>query len=229
MDVGLATGRHNSSFIVNIDGKVHEVNIGRTLKLLKGSAVVFDREYTDYAWCYILDKEEITFVTRIKWNVEYIVLVRRKVSKKWLTSDQMIKITGQKAKDSPLSLHSIGTEIQIGLQYYFLTNNFELAETAIAKFYRASREIDLFVKWVKQNLKIKAFVGSSKNAFMSKTWVFTCMCLLLAFIKFSSKLNRSFQIILRLLQLNLFERKDFFHLFKGDPTDPYYFSFQQQM
>jgi len=228
---GLDHGGHIPSFMTITDGKVHEVNIGRTLKLPKGSTVVFDRGYTDYAWYYSLDKEGITFVTRIKRNVKYKVLARRKVSKKQgLTSDQTIKITGQKAKDCPISLRRIGyRDPETGLQYYFLTNNFELAAGTIAKVYKARWDIELFFKWIKQNLKIKTFVGTSKNAVMTQIWVAMCMYLLLAFIKFSSKLNRSLQQILRLLQLNLFERRDLLHLLKGDPPDPDDFSFQQRI
>jgi len=229
--VGLDHGGHIPSFMTITDGKVHEVNIGRMLKLPKGSTVVFDRGYTDYAWYYSLDKEGITFVTRIKRNVKYKVLARRKVSRKQgLTSDQTIKITGQKAKDYPVSLRRIGyRDPETGQQYFFLTNNFKLAAGTIAQVYKTRWDIELFFKWIKQNLKIKTFVGTSKNAVMTQIWVAMCMYLLLAYIKFSSKLNRGLQQILRLLQLNLFERRDPLHLLKGDPPDPDDFSFQQRI
>jgi hypothetical protein len=228
--VGLDHDGHIPSFMTITDGKVHEVNIGRTLKLPKGSTVVFDRGYTDYAWYYSLGVEGITFVTRIKRNVKYKVLARRNTSKKQgLTSDQTIRITGHKAKDCPVPLRRIGYRDPVtGQQYFFLSNNFKLAAGTIAKIYKARWDIELFFKWIKQNLKIKTFFGASKNAVMSQIWVAMCMYLLIAFIKFSSKLNRSLQQILRLLQLNLFERRDLLHLLKGDPPDPDNSSFHQR-
>ena len=75
----------------------------------------------------------------------------------------------------------------------------------------------MFFKWIKQNLKIKSFVGTSKNAVMTQIWIALCMYLLLAFLKFQSKLTKSMQQILRLLQLNLFEKRDMMALLRGDP------------
>ena len=76
---------------------------------------------------------------------------------------------------------------------------------------------ELFFKWIKQNLKIKSFVGTSKNAVMTQIWIALCLYLLLAFIKFQSKLKKSMQQLLRLLQLNLFEKRDMMALLRGDP------------
>ena len=82
---------------------------------------------------------------------------------------------------------------------------------------RQSFTRQLFVKWVKQNLKIKSFIGTSKNAVMTQIWIALCVYLLLAFIKFQLKLKKSMQQILRLLQLNLFEKRDLMALLRGDP------------
>ena len=222
LHVGLDHSGHIPSFMTITDGKVHEVSIGRTLKLPKGSIVVFDRGYTDYSWYYDLDTKGIIFVTRLKSNVRYKVLARRKVSKKQgLSSDQTISITGAKANDCLIPVRRIGYRDPVtGQQYFFLTNNFKFSASTIASIYKARWDIELFFKWIKQNLKIKTFVGTSKNAVMTQIWVAMCMYLLLAYIKFSNKLNQSFQQILRLLQLNLFERRDLLHLLKGDPPEP---------
>ena len=83
---------------------------------------------------------------------------------------------------------------------------------------RQSFTRQLFFKWVKQNLKIKSFIGTSKNAVMTQVWIALCVYLLLAFIKFQSKLKKSMQQILRLLQLNLFEKRDLMALLRGDPV-----------
>ncbi len=92
-----------------------------------------------------------------------------------------------------------------------------LAARTIADIYKARWQVELFFKWIKQNLKIKSFIGTSKNAVMTQIWIALCVYLLLAFIKFQSKLKKSMQQILRLLQLNLFEKRDLLALLRGDP------------
>lgn len=106
---------------------------------------------------------------------------------------------------------------ETGKHYVFLTNNFKLAAKTIADIYKARWDVELFFKWIKQNLKIKTFIGTSKNAVMTQIWIAMCVYLLLAFIKFQSKLKKSIQQILRLLQLNLFEKRDLMALLRGDP------------
>ena len=145
-------------------------------------------------------------------NAKTRVLERRPVvAEKGLTSDQTIEFTGaQTAKKCPIPLRRIGYhDLQTGKHYIFLTNNFTLAAEIIADIYRAWWQMKLFFKWIKQNLKIKSFIGTSKNAVITQIWIALCVYLLLAFLKFHSKLKISLQQVLRLLQLNLFERRDF--------------------
>ena len=101
----------------------------------------------------------------------------------------------------------------------FLTNNFKLAAKTIADVYKARWQVELFFKWIKQNLKIKSFVGTSKNAVMTQIWIAMCVYLLIAFLKFQSELTKSMQQLLRLLQLNLFDKRDLMALLRGDPPD----------
>ena len=89
---------------------------------------------------------------------------------------------------------------------------------------KARWQVELFFKWIKQNLKIKSFIGTSKNAVMTQIWIAMCVYLLLAFIKFQSKMNKTMQQILRLLQLNLFEKRDLMALLRGDPPNLNYAS-----
>ena len=95
--------------------------------------------------------------------------------------------------------------------------NCTIAARTIADIYKARWQVELFFKWIKQNLKIKSFVGTSKNAVMTQIWIALCIYLLLSFIKYQSKLKKSMQQILRLLQLNLFEKRDMMALLRGDP------------
>ena len=89
----------------------------------------------------------------------------------------------------------------------------------IADIYKQRWQVELFFKWIKQNLKIKSFIGNSKNAILTQIWISLCTYLLLAYLKFSAKLNCSLQEMLRLLQLNLFIRRDLMALLRGDPPD----------
>ncbi len=168
---------------------------------------------------YLADKG-IFFVTRLKKNANYGVIERHKVNKKQgITSDQTIEFTGLRtAKKCPIQLRRIGyRDPETGKHYVFLTNHFKLVARTIADIYKARWQVELFFKWIKQNLKIKSFVGTSKNAVMTQIWIALCVYLLLAFLKFQSKLKKSMQQMLRLLQLNLFEKRDLMALLRGDP------------
>jgi len=231
LHVGLDHSGYLPAFMTITEGKVHDVSVGRTLTLPKQSIVVFDRGYTDYKWYNLLNDNDISFITRQKSNATYAVTARRPVSNaQGLTCDQTITIKGSKACDCPVPLRRIGyRDPETGKYYVFLTNNFTLAAKTIADIYKARWQIELFFKWVKQNLKIKTFLGTSKNAVLTQIWVALCMYLLLAYIKFCSRLPISFQQTLRLLQLNLFERRDLMCLLKGDPPVPTNLHLQTQL
>jgi putative transposase len=221
LHVGLNHEGYLPEFITVTEGKIHDVTIGRTLKFTKGSIVVIDRGYNDYAWYNQLTEKGIFFVTRLKSNAKTRVVQRRPVLKgKGLTSDQTIEFTGvQTAKKCSIKLRRIGyRDAETGRHYVFLTNNFKLAAKTIADIYKARWQVELFFKWIKQNLKVKSFIGTSKNAVLTQIWIALCVYLLLAFIKFQSKLNKSMQQILRLLQLNLFDKRDLMALLRGDPV-----------
>ncbi len=220
LHVGLNHAGYLPEFVALTEGRRHDVTVGRILKFPKGSMVVMDKAYNDYSWYKQLTDNGIFFVTRLKTNAKYRVIERREVlQNKGLTSDQTIEFTGlQIAKKCPVQLRRIGyRDPATGKHYVFLTNNFKLAARTIADVYKARWQVELFFKWIKQNLKIKSFVGTSKNAVMTQIWIALCMYLLLAFLKFQSKLTKSMQQILRLLQLNLFEKRDMMALLRGDP------------
>ena len=219
LHVGLDHAGYLPAFVTVSDGKTHDITAARALQFSKGSIVVCDRGYTDYAWYNQLNNKGIFFVTRQKKNANYAVVKRHAVCKKQgLTSDQTIKIRGTKAQVCPILLRRIGYKDPVtGKQYYFLTNNFRLAAKTIADIYKSRWQIELFFKWIKQNLKIKAFLGTSRNAVLTQIWIAMCTYLLLAYIKFSNHINLSLQQILRLLHLNLFARRNLITLLKGDP------------
>ena len=223
LHVGLNLGGNIPEFATITDGKGGDVTAAKTMNFPKGSIVAVDRGYNDYAWYKQLNDNGIFFVTRLKSNTKYRIVERHAVLKsKGLTSDQTIEFTGKlTAKRCPVQLRRIGYRDPItGRHYLFLTNNFALAAKTIADIYKARWDVELFFKWMKQNLKIKKFIGTSKNAAMTQIWIALCMVLVLAFIKFQSKLKKSMQQMLQVLQINLFEKRDLLALLRGDsPAD----------
>ncbi|NKC16216.1 MAG: IS4 family transposase [Gammaproteobacteria bacterium] len=222
LHVGLDHDGFLPVFMTITEGKQQDITQGRSLELDAGSIVVFDRGYTDYTWFNLLNSKGIYFVTRLKANTKYRVISRHPVNKEQgITSDQTLILTGPKADTCPIKLRRIGyRDPQTGKHYVFLTHPFELAAKTIADIYKSRWQIELFFKCIKQNLKIKSFVGTSKNAVMTQIWVAMCMCLMVAYLKFCSKLDLSIQQIIRLFQVNLFERRDLWGLLKGDPPGP---------
>ena len=222
LHVGLDHDGLLPAFMTITDGRTHDITVARALDLPRDSLLVVDRGYTDYAWYNQLNEKGIFFVTRQRRNAAYRVVERHRVPKgKGLTSDQTIRLTGTKAAHCPILLRRIGyRDAETGKHYVFLTNNFKLAAATIAEIYKARWQIELFFKWIKQNLKIKSFLGTSRNAVLTQIWIAVCIYLLLAYLKFVSQLGASLQQILRLLQLNLFERRDLQALLRGDPPKP---------
>lgn len=224
LHVGLNHAGYLPEFVTLTEGSTYEIGVAKAMKFPKGSIVVVDRGYNDYAWYKELSDKAIFFVTRLKKGSDYRVIARRKVDKRTgITSDQTIVFRGKTtAKKCPIPLRRVGfRDSESGRQYYFLTNNFELEAQTIADIYKSRWQVELFFKWIKQNLKIKSFVGTSKNAVLTQIWVALCVYLILAFIKFRSGLGKSMQAILRLLQVNLFEKRDLLKLLEGRPPDQF--------
>ena len=211
------------AFMSLTNGKVHEVTEARKQRFRKGSIIVMDKGYLDYSWYKSLTEQGVFFVTRARKNTRYRVTERRPVDKsKGLRADQTIELTGQKSKREllPRFRRITYVDVESGQRYEFLTNNFTLAASTIAAIYKQRWQIELFFKWIKQNLKIKTFLGTSKNAVMTQVWVAVCVFLMLAYLKYLSRAAASMQQIMRLLQLNLFMRRDLLALLHGDPPEP---------
>ena len=219
LHVGLNHAGYLPEFVSITEGSCHEVNMGKLLRFPKGSIVAMDRGYNDYGWYKELTDKGIFFVTRLKSNARYRVVKRAKVNQETgLTCDHTIEFTGQQtSKKCPMKLRRIGYRDPVtDNRYVFLTNHFKLSAKTIADIYKSRWQVELFFKWIKQNLKIKSFVGTSKNAVLTQIWIAMCVYLTLTFIKFQSGLKKSMQQILRLLQINLFEKRDLMALLRGD-------------
>lgn len=219
------------AFIAITDGKTHETKVARSLTLAKGSIIVEDRAYADYKWFAKLHQKDIFFVTRQKTNAVYRIIERRVANKKQgLTSDQTIILTGTKGHQCPYPLRRVGyRDPETKKHYVFLTNNFKLSAKTIADIYKERWQIEIFFRWIKQNLKIKAFIGNSRNAVMTQIYVALIAYLLLCMFKFLAKLPTGLLSILRIIQLNLFRRCNWEKLFKPPPLTSKYTFINKQI
>ena len=175
--------------------------------------------YTDYDRYAQLTAEKIFFVTRQKCNARYETLERRKVNKKQgLLSDQTIRL---RAQECPLPLRRIVyRDAATGRRYVFLTNHFKLAAKTIANIYKERWQIEIFFRFIKQNLKIKAFIGNSENAVMTQIYAALIVYLLLCYTKFLGNLSVTLQNFMRILQLNLFQTCALQELFEPPGPKP---------
>ena len=174
---------------------------------------MMDRGYVDYGRLYTFNPSHVFFITRAKRKMNYRRLSSTPVDKlAGLRSDQIIVFTGYKAaKDYPQPLRRISYyDIETQKRFVFLTNNFTLPALTIAQLYKARWRVELFFKWLKQNLRIKTFYGTSPNAVKTQIWIAISVYVLGAIVKKQLGLDRSLSEILQILSLTLFEKTPVF-------------------
>lgn len=199
------------TFMVVTTGKVHETKVAPSVPLEKGDIAIFDRAYTDFEWYKTLDDKGVFFVTRLKKNAYYQVVQRKDVAcLKNIYSDQVIEVKGFYSKQKfPARLRRIRSkDPETGKIIVILSNNFTWSATTIAKIYKERWQIELFFKSIKQQLKIKSFVGTSRNALLSQLWVALITYLLLSYLKFKSRFAWSIYTLCSILPTNLFARRN---------------------
>ena len=224
LHVGLDHAGLLPAFARVTDGKAGDIEAARALRLPKGSIVAADRAYMDFDWINSLISQGVFLVTRLKRRIRHRVVERRPANRaRGVTSDQTIEFTSARGRSRcPHRLRRIGyRDPETGRHYVFLTTNFALAARTIADIYKARWQVELFFKWIKQNLRIKSFVGTSRNAVLTQIWIALCVCLLLAHVRFANRLAWGMAAILRLMQLNLFERRSLVELLnpRADPPE----------
>lgn len=198
-------------FAVMTTGNITDQTMAPMVPVEKGDCIVFDKGYKDYAWYKALDDKGVCFVTRIRGNADYRVTERRKTdSFAHITSDQIIKFNGRRShRRFPGTLRRIRSKDPVtGKAITILTNNFDWSAQTIAKIYKERWQIELFFKTIKQQLKVKSFVGISKNALLSQLWVALIAYLLLSYLKFKSKFKWSLYTLCSILPTNLFSRRN---------------------
>ncbi len=203
------------SFIAITDGKVHDVNILDVLIIEPGSFYIMDRGYIDFDRLYHIHRSQGFFVIRGKSNLSFQRQYSRPVDKtNGLRCDQTIKLTGPNSSVYyPEQLRRIKyTDPETGKSYVFLTNNFELSANVISGLYKSRWQIELFFKWIKQHLRIKAFYGTSENAVKTQIWTAISVYVLIALVKKRLNLDITLYTFLQILSVSLFEKVDILQL-----------------
>ena len=198
------------TFIRITEGKLHDVHFLDELLLEAGAFYVMDRGYLDYARLYRFVLENAFFVTRAKSNIDCRWAASRPVDRATgLRADQTVYLRGAKAAlDYPGPLRRISYyDVETKKRLVFLTNNFSLPALTIAQIYKRRWQIELFFKWIKQNLRIKAFFGTSDNAVKTQLWIAVCVYVLVAIVKKELKLAPSLSTILQVLSVSVFQQE----------------------
>jgi len=208
------------AFLYITDGKVHDIKATPQVPIEPEGIYLVDRAYVDFSWLWSIHQRGAFFVTRLKKAIKWTRILSHPVDKSLgLRSDQEILLGSKKSKSLyPKRLRRISfwDEMQ-GRTLVFLTNNFILSAETIAALYKARWEIELFFKWIKQNLKIKAFLGTSPNAVKTQIWIAMVVYLVLAILKERYHLDFPMSKLLHFLEVNLFEQKPLLSIFQINP------------
>jgi hypothetical protein len=206
---------HIPACTVLTSGQRRDLAVSRGLQLPKGSLVAMNRANLDDGVLCRLTQDGVNFVTRQKVNAG--VKVTERIEMDWhrgLTSEHTVLLRGQQANASPAALRRVGYRApETGTHDVFWTHAFHLSAATVAAIDQQRWQIELFFKALQQHLKIKTCLGTSENAVMTQIWVALITYLILVFLWFKAGLGLSFQQMLRLLQINLFDRRHLLDLF----------------
>ncbi len=217
------------TFIAITDGKVHDVNILDELIPEPGAIYVMDRGYLDFTRLYTIHQGGAFFVIRSKSNTRFSRVYSHRVDKSTgIQCDQSITLSGfYPKKEYPEKLRRVKFfDVEKKRRFNFLTNQFALPAITIAELYRSRWQIELFFKWIKQHLRIKAFYGTSENAVKTQIWIAVSIYVLVAIIKKRLNLDQSLYTILQVLSITLFEKMPLYQIldksdYKNKITSPY--------
>ncbi|MBI4633168.1 MAG: IS4 family transposase [Deltaproteobacteria bacterium] len=193
------------------EGNVHEINIARRMVFPKGSIVAMDKGYVDYSLFWRWTKQGVYFVTRLKGNADFKVIEERAVpANRNIFRDQVIRFDGLTARENcPCELRRVEVwDAEHERLIVLLTNHLAFGPTTVAAIYKNRWQIEIFFKALKQNLRIKTFVGTSKNALLIQIWTALIAVLVLKYLKFRSTFNWSLSNLVAMLRYNLFAYRD---------------------
>lgn len=198
------------TFLVITDGKHHEAPVAREQTFPPGTILVFDKGYTDFAWFADLTAAGIFFVTRLKRNADYRVVERRPPPQdRGIVCDQIIQCQGPVTRRRyPGRLRRIVYRTAEGDRLEFLTNHLTLGASTVARIYKDRWQIELLFKALKQNLRIKTFVGTSANALHIQIWTALIALLVLKYLQLKARFGWSLSNLVALLRMNLLVYRD---------------------
>lgn len=197
------------TFVHITDGKYHDVNALDEIDIIAEAIYVMDKAYIDFERLFKMNKSNAFFVVRAKSNLKFGAVASRKVDKeKGLKCDQTIVLTITKSRKLyPRKMRRIKyRDREKGITLVFLTNNFELEPLEVATIYRSRWQIEIFFKWIKQNLEIKKIWGHSENAVKTQLWVAICSYLIVAYLKHNVKSQYSIYEMTQILAISTFAK-----------------------
>ena len=201
-------------------GSYSELTIARRQPYQRGTILVMDRGFLDFRWFRRLDENGVFFVTRMKTDTRYAIVRELEVSNDKVISDQQIRLTSRQGrKRYPGILRIVTVKTENG-PLQFLTNNHKLAASTIGDIYRDRWQIEVFFKLLKQNLKIKSFIGGSANAVWTQIWTALIAMLLIKFLQLKSKAAWSFSNLAYFLRMNLLVYRDLWEWLNMPFTSP---------
>ncbi len=209
-------------YAVITEGKVHEIQVARKLQLQRGTMLVFDRGYTDYDWFQRLTEEGVHFVTRLKDNATYIVVERRPSGTEGVLADEIIMLEKQAHSDvetAPFLRRVRYWDEATDRELVFLTNHLELSPATVAAVYKERWQIELLFKALKQNLRVKTFVGTTANALKTQIWTALIALLAVKFLQLQAKFSWSLSRLIALLRQQLFVYRDLWRWLES-PFEP---------
>lgn len=213
-------------------GKIHEVRIARTLNFPAGSIVAVDRGYLDYELFWSWTQSGVFFVTRQKDNAHYRIVEERAIPKnRSILSDQLIEIEGfYSHRNYPGPVRRLEVwDAENEQIIVLLTNHLDFGATTIAAIYKDRWQIEIFFKTIKQNLKIKTFVGTSPNALLIQIWTALIAILVLKYLKYRSQFQWSLSNLVAMLRYNLFTYRDLWVWIDQPYEPPPVTVYQEQM
>jgi len=208
-------------FVHVSSGRVADVTVLDLLPIEPGAFYIMDRGYTDFARLYAFTQSLAFFILRAKRDLDYVRRDYRDLDKSTgLRSDSTIVLCGPKTSTLyPVPLRRISYYASdIDKRFVFLTNNFTLPALTIAQLYKCRWQVELFFKWIKQYLRIKAFYGTSVNAVKTQVWIALCVYVLVAIVKKELKIERTLGEILQILSISLFENTPILQAFSHEST-----------
>jgi len=191
----------------------HDIAAADLFPIAEKSIYVFDKGYICFKFLEKINKHRAFFVTRTKTNTRYRIIERQPKIQKSIKADWIVKFSSYKSKDYPEQLRVVRFyDEETKKTYEFMTNNFDLSAKTIAAIYKSRWDIELFFKWIKQNLKIKTFIGTSENAVKIQIWTAMITYLLTEYIRFKSKTSFTILKSFRILSENLLCNVEIFDL-----------------